>query len=344
MVPDLQQSVGQVAADEPGTACYETLQVELRRISYAESNMLEVFGSRPRNIAAPWIRAAVLLSAAALGAKSIAAQANVAQTVFLWPEGAPGAHGNADTDKPSLTICRAQMNPIPTGVVICPGGGYHNLAMDHEGRHIAEWLNHLGISAFILKYRLGPAYHYPIELWDVQRAVRYVRAHASDFGIRPGRIGVWGFSAGGHLASMAGTHFDPGNRTAADPLQRQSSRPDFMILAYPVVTMEQPFVHLGSRTNLLGEMPDPALVRLLSSEEQVTSTTPATFLFHTTEDETVPVQNSVLFYLALRKAQVPAEMHIYLKGKHGVGLARTDPVLRTWTDRLTDWLHVQGYR
>jgi acetyl esterase/lipase len=343
-MPDLQQSVRQVAADEPGTARYKTLQVELRRISYAESTMLEPFGSQPRNIAAPWIRAALLLSVAALGVQSIPAQANLAQTVFLWPEGAPGAHGNADNDKPSLTICPARMNPIPTGVIICPGGGYQNLALDHEGRQVADWLNQLGISAFILKYRLGPAYHYPIELWDVQRAIRYVRAHASDFGIRPDRIGIWGFSAGGHLASMAGTHFDPGNRTTADPIERQSSRPDFMILAYPVITMQEPFVHLGSRTNLLGDMPDPALVRLLSSEEQVTSTTPPTFLFHTTEDETVPVQNSVLFYLALCKAQVPAEMHVYLKGKHGVGLARADPVLRTWTDRLADWLHVQGYR
>ena len=163
----------------------------------------------------------------------------------------------------------------------------------HEGRQVADWLNHLGISAFILKYRLGPAYHYPIELWDVQRAIRYVRAHASDFGIRADRIGIWGFSAGGHLASMAGTHFDPGNRTAADPIERQSSRPDFMILAYPVITMQEPFVHLGSRANLLGERPDPALVRLLSSEQQVTSTTPPTFLFHTLENYT-PLRSRVI--------------------------------------------------
>ncbi len=262
----------------------------------------------------------------------------------LWPGGAPGAKGNHPADTPSLTVYQAIGKKTSTGVVVMPGGGYVHLAFDYEGTEIGEWLNQLGISAFILKYRLGPKYHYPVELWDAQRAIRYVRAHAAEYGIDPQQIGVWGFSAGGHLASTAGTHFDKGDPSSADPIERQSSRPDFMILAYPVITLEEPYVHLGSLHALLGDKPDPSLVRSLSNETQVTSRTPPAFLFHTTEDQTVPVENSVLFYLALRKAGVPAEMHIYLKGRHGVGLAKNDPVLSTWPDRLADWLKVQGLR
>jgi acetyl esterase/lipase len=227
---------------------------------------------------------------------------------------------------------------------VCPGGGYAHLAMDHEGVQVAAWLNKLGISAFVLKYRLGPKYHFPVELWDVQRAIRYVRLHAKDYGVEPNRIGVWGFSAGGHLASTAGTHFDGGDPNGVAPVDKESSRPDFLILAYPVITFEPPYAHLGSLHSLLGEKPDPELVRSLSNESAVTAQTPPTFLFHTTEDPVVPVENSVHFYLALRRAGVPAEMHIYLKGKHGVGLATDDPVLHTWTERLADWLRVSGWR
>jgi acetyl esterase/lipase len=214
--------------------------------------------------------------------------------------------------------------------------------MDHEGVQIAAWLNNLGISAYVLKYRLGPKYHYPIELWDAQRAIRYVRSHAVDFGIHPDRIGIWGFSAGGHLASTVATHFASSDGEA-DPIDRQSDRPDFAILSYPVITMLEPYVHLGSRRNLLGDKPDPALVQLLSNELQVTTRTPPTFLFHTTEDQVVPVENSVNYYLALRKAGVPVEMHIYQKGKHGVGLAAADPILRAWPGQLAAWLRLQGF-
>lgn len=278
-------------------------------------------------------------------ASLLPAQTASPQTVLLWPDGAPGAQGQTDADRPSLTLYPATGgSKVSTGVVVCPGGGYVHLAMDHEGAQIAAWLNQRGISAFVLKYRLGPKYHYPVELWDAQRALRYVRAHAAEWDIAPNRIGIWGFSAGGHLASTAGTHFDAGDSSATDPLNRQSCRPDFMILAYPVITLEDPYAHIGSRTNLLGEKPDPGLTEFLSNERQVTVQTPPTFLFHTSDDPVVPVQNSVFFYLALRKAGVPAEMHIYLKGRHGVGLAQDDPVLRTWPDRLADWLHAQGVR
>lgn len=283
---------------------------------------------------------ALLLSLALLPAYS---QTQPPEPMLLWPNGAPGALGNEDVDKPTLTAYPAKgTGAVPTGVIVCPGGGYRNLSMVKEGSDVAVWLNHLGISAFVLKYRLGPKYHHPAELNDAQRAIRYVRAHAAEYNIKPNRIGIWGFSAGGHLASTAGTHFDEGKQSASDVLDRQSSRPDFMILAYPVITFHDPLAHVGSRVNLLGEKPSPSLVDEFSNEMQVTANTPPTFLFHTTEDKTVPVENSIMFYSALRKAGVPAEMHIYLKGAHGVGLAPFDPILRTWPERLADWMKVGG--
>lgn len=265
------------------------------------------------------------------------------KVTLLWPGGAPGALGAEDRDKPSLTIRLAEpAKANGTAVVVCPGGGYGNLAMDHEGAQIADWLNNIGISAFILKYRLGPVYHHPAPLQDAQRALRTVRSRAKEFSVDPNRIGIWGFSAGGHLASTTGTHFDEGQPNAADPIDRVSSRPDFMILAYPVISLTTDYVHKGSRKNLLGDPYDPALAEQLSNEKQVTARTPPTFLFHTDDDAGVPVENSVLFFLALKKAKVPAEMHIYQKGKHGVGLAQSDPVLSTWPDRLKDWLQIRG--
>ncbi len=267
------------------------------------------------------------------------------RVVPLWPDGAPGARGSAKEDTPSLTIFPARGGAkVPTAVIVLPGGGYRHLAFDYEGTEVAEWLNNLGITAFVLQYRLGPKYQYPVELWDAQRAIRYVRAHAAEYQIEPKKIGLWGFSAGGHLASTAGTHFDEGDSGSTDPVDKQGSRPDFLILAYPVITFEDRYAHLGSLHALLGEKPDPALVKSLSNEMQVTSRTPPSFLFHTTEDQVVPVENSVFFYLALRKAGVPAEMHIYLKGKHGVGLASDDPILRTWPGHLADWMRVLGFR
>ena len=291
-------------------------------------------------ISAAPVRAALSLFVSLL---PLCAQTQAPEPMLLWPDGAPGALGTEDVDKPTLTPYPAKgPGVVPTGVIVCPGGGYRNLSMVKEGSDVAVWLNHLGISAFVLKYRLGPKYHHPAELMDAQHAIRYVRAHASEYNIKPDRIGIWGFSAGGHIASAAGTHFDEGNKSASDALDQQSSRPDFMILAYPVITFHDPLAHVGSRVNLLGESVEPSLVDQLSNETQVTAKTPPTFLFHTTEDKTVPVENSIMFYSALRKAGVPAELHVYLKGAHGVGLAPFDPVLRTWPDRLADWMKVQG--
>jgi acetyl esterase/lipase len=265
------------------------------------------------------------------------------QTIPLWENGAPGALGNDDTDKPTLTIYLAlHPSDTHTAVIVFPGGGYGMLASNHEGRQVANWFNALGVTAFVLKYRLGPRYHHPIELGDAQRAIRLVRSRAAEFEVSPDRIGILGFSAGGHLASTAGTHFDSGNAAAADPIDRVSSRPDFMILAYAVISMAAPYAHGGSVTNLLGPNPDPKLVAELSNELHVTPQTPPTFLFSTNADTAVPSENSVAFYLALRKAGVPAEMHIFEKGPHGVGLDLGDPVLGEWPTLLVNWMRGRG--
>jgi acetyl esterase/lipase len=217
------------------------------------------------------------------------------------------------------------------------------LAVGHEGQEIGDWLKERGVTAFVLKYRLGPRYRHPAPLMDVQRAIRHVRTHAKEWGLADDRIGVWGFSAGGHLASTAATHFDQGKSEDKDPIERVRSRPDFAILCYPVITFTRTDVmHAGSRNNLLGPNPDKDMIESLSNEKQVSPQTPPTFLFHTTADKPVPPENSVLFYLALRKAGVPAELHIYEKGPHGVGLASKDPILGTWSGRLEDWLKSRG--
>jgi acetyl esterase/lipase len=264
----------------------------------------------------------------------------------LWPEGAPGANGSAEHDVPALlAFPAAKQKANGCGVVVCPGGGYGGLAMDHEGHQIAAWLNERGISAWILRYRLGSkGYHHPIQQGDVLRAIRTVRSAAADNGVDPNRIGVWGFSAGGHLASTAATHFDLGDATTVDPIDKVSSRPDFAVLCYPVITMDDAFTHRGSRNNLLGpEKDNPELVELMSNEKQVTKDTPPTFIFHTTEDQAVPVENAIAFYSALRKNGVSSELHIYQKGRHGVGLGGKDDVLSTWPARLEDWLKINGF-
>lgn len=263
----------------------------------------------------------------------------------LWPGGAPGAVGDAPEDKPSLTLFPAKNAGAPA-VVVCPGGGYGNLATGHEGQQVAEWLNARGAGAFVLRYRLGRRYHHPAMMHDVQRAVRMVRARAKEWNVDPARIGVWGFSAGGHLASTAVTHFDGGDPDAKDPVDRVSCRPDFGILVYPVIALGEPHTHRGSQNNLLGDQADdPKLVRLLSNEKQVTKETPPCFLLHTTTDRAVPPENSIQFYRALRAAGVAAELHVYGKGPHGFGLA-ADPKkwgpLASWPERLEAWLRLRG--
>ena len=265
------------------------------------------------------------------------------QTIPLWQGRAPGALGDAPEDIPTLTI---HMPPNTTGpmtaVIVAPGGGYRTLSMNKEGRIPATYLNSLGVAAFVLKYRLGPKYRHPIELGDIQRAIRMLRSRATEWHLAPDRIGVMGFSAGGHLASTASTQFDRGNAEATDPIDRASSRPDFAILGYPVISLSEPWTHQGSRNMLLGENAEVALARRLSADTLVTPETPPTFLFHTNADTAVPVENSIHYFLALRKARVPAEMHIFKDGAHGVGMPMNDPALSEWPKVLANWMRASG--
>src|SRR5262245_35147685 len=268
-------------------------------------------------------------------------------TIPLWTGEIPGPKSSEPDNIPTLTIHLAPSDRANGSVVVCPGGGYSGRAIDHEGAQVADWLNKRGVHAFILKYRTVneskvAAPLHPGPMLDVQRAIRTVRSKAKEYGVDPGRVGVWGFSAGGHLASTAATHFDAGKPDAADPIERVSCRPDFAILAYPVITMDGRSTHGGSRRNLLGPNPDAALAELMSNDKQVTAQTPPTFLFHTDEDKGVPVMNSILFFEALKKHNIPSELHVYEKGKHGVGLATADPVLGTWPDRLEAWMKGRG--
>jgi len=262
----------------------------------------------------------------------------------LWPEGAPLAHGEDAIDQPNLSLyLAAAEHATGAAIVVCPGGGYGGLATTHEGHDVGVFFNQHGISAFILTYRFAPQYHHPCPLLDVQRALRMVRARAQQWQIDPARIGVMGFSAGGHLASTALTHFDAGRKDADDPIERVSCRPDFGILVYPVIALDQPYTHQGSKHNLLGErVNDAALVAELSTAQQVTAQTPPCFLVHTSGDTVVPPENSIDFYLALQRAKVPAELHVYERGQHGFGLAPKDPVLATWPEHLLAWLRVRG--
>lgn len=260
------------------------------------------------------------------------------KVVRLWEGDAPEAQGTQEADIPTLTIYPpAEGKNNGAALVVCPGGGYGGLAA-HEGKPVAEWFASLGGTGLVLRYRLGPKYHHPAEMHDVQRALRYTRAHAQQWGIDPTRIGVIGFSAGGHLASTAATHFDSGDAGAADPVEKVSCRPDFAVLVYPVISMHPPITHGGSRKNLLGDSPDEHLVDLLSNEKQVTEKTPPTFLVHSSDDHAVPVENSLNFALALSGHKVPFEMRIFSHGGHGFGLGGNDPELTTWPRDVALWL------
>lgn len=283
-----------------------------------------------------WFAAMALLLPATLPA---------GETFPLWPQQAPGALGSRDEDIPTLTAFPAS-DPTGAAVIICPGGGYEHLQMEKEGNRIAHWLNGHGITAFILKYRLGSnGYRHPAMLNDVARAVRTVRAKAADWRVDPNRIAVMGFSAGGHLASTIITHFDDGNPDSDDPVERVSSRPDLGILCYPVITMKVA-THGGSKRNLLGENPAEELVELLSNEEQVRENTPPTFIWHTANDDIVPVENALLFAQALAAKRIPFALHVFECGPHGMGLGenpheagRSHP----WADALLHWLKEHNY-
>lgn len=265
------------------------------------------------------------------------------EVLLLWPDGAPGAVGNEAKDKPQVTVYHAPADKDQgAAIVICPGGGYGHLAMDHEGHQIARWLNTLGVTGVILEYRhRGKGYGHPVPLQDAQRAIRLVRSNAEKWKIDPGKIGILGFSAGGHLASSASVHFDAGNADAKDPIDRVSCRPDFSALCYAVIAFDEPYTHKGSQRNLLGDNPDPELVKKMSSEKQITDKTPPAFLWHTNEDTAVPSQNSVMYYLALKAHKVPCELHIFEKGRHGIGLGKGFAASH-WPELCHEWLIGRG--
>lgn len=282
-------------------------------------------------------------------------------TVKLWPGGVPGSIENrlykernwttpernyyASVSDPEIHIYPAP-KAVSSGaaVIICPGGGYTRMSWGNEGTSIAEWFNNNGIGAIILKYRLpsdsimtdkstGP-------LQDAQEAVRIARRRAAEWGIDPDKIGIMGFSAGGHLASTLATHF---NEKVYEPADSISARPDFAILIYPVITMTLPYTHKGSRVNLLGENPDTTQIIRFSNQYQVTKETPPVFLVHSTNDKTVPVVNSIWFYQALIEKNIIAEMHIFQQGKHGFGLAKGGKTESQWPELCINWLRNNGY-
>lgn len=279
-------------------------------------------------------------------------------TVSLWPAGKlPNYQKTTETEKSDSTdivrISKVQ-NPeiavfLPSkkhatgqAVVICPGGGYGILAYNWEGTDVAKWLNSKGITGIVLKYRLPNSKSNIVPdkspLMDAQRAIRMVRANADKWNLKKDKIGIMGFSAGGHLASTAATHFDNGNSNSPDSVERYSSRPDFAILMYPVITMSKPTMHSGSKNSLIGQNANSELSNFYSAELNVTKETPPTFLAHATDDKGVPVENSLMFYQALKDHNVPVEMHLYPKGGHGFGLALGIPETESWTDRCIDWL------
>lgn len=264
----------------------------------------------------------------------------------LWPGDAPGARGKNPEDIPTITpyLVEPKAGATSPAMVICPGGGYGMLA-DHEGSAYAKYLNQAGISCFVLKYRLGSnGYRHPVMLQDAARAVRMVRAQASDWKVDPHRVGIMGSSAGGHLASTLVTHFDAGDPNSTDSIERQSSRPDLGVLCYAVITMGE-FTHGGSKANLLGANPSTELVKSLSNELQVTAQTPPCFIWHTAGDTAVPVENSLQFAVALRKNGVPFDLHIYQNGAHGIGLADREPFanVHLWAKDLLFWLRERKF-
>jgi acetyl esterase/lipase len=292
------------------------------------------------------MRTLCLAAAMVMSLTSLAAAAQP-KVEMLWPEGAPGAKGDAEGDKPTLTIyLPAPEKATGAAIVICPGGGYGALAMDHEGHQIGQWLNSFGVAGFIVKYRhrnSGAGYGHPAPLQDAQRAIRTVRSRAKEWGVDPNRIGILGFSAGGHLASSAATHFNESFCEPRDSINRVSCRPDFAVLVYPVISFTEPFTHTGSRRNLLGADASKELIEKMSNEKQVTPQTPPTFLIHTWEDKGVPAENSIYFYLALRQAKVPAEMHIFPKGPHGFGLGQKLVGASVWPKLCEKWMEESGF-
>ncbi len=274
-------------------------------------------------------------------------QAAEPQKLRLWEGDAPGAVGKTPDDIPEIVVYLPERDQAadgaahePTGaLVICPGGGYGHLAIDHEGHQIAKWANELGMAGIIVSYRhRNRGYGHPAPMLDAQRAIRLTRHRAAEWKIDPAKVGVIGFSAGGHLVTTLATHFDGGIADDSDPVNRLSCRPDFAIVSYAVIALGEPFTHGGSQRNLLGDNPDAELLKSLSNEKQVTADTPPCFVWHTAEDKVVAAENSLRYYSALVQHGVPSELHIFPVGRHGIGLGRDIPGADQWPQLCKNWL------
>jgi acetyl esterase/lipase len=278
-----------------------------------------------------------LLLLLAFTASLLHAQGTPAKSLNVYPGAVPGALGHANADSPTIDVYLPASNPTHSAVLVIPGGGYSNVVADREGAAPAEWLVQHGIAAFVLHYRVAP-YRYPAPIADAERAMRLLRSRADEFGFSSNHLGAWGFSAGGHIASILATLSDNGVQASPDPVEHTSDRPDFVILAYPVISMKAAFGHADSREHLLGAIPSPALVALLSAEDHVTPATPPAFVFTTNDDDVVPSQNSMLFVSACQRAGVPVEFHMFEHGHHGVDIAKQLPALHLWTLLLESWM------
>jgi len=265
------------------------------------------------------------------------AQTASSKTLNVYPGTVPGAQGRAAADRPTIDVYLPSANPTHSAVLVIPGGSYHEVVVDREGAAPAQWLAQRGVAAFVLHYRVAP-YRYPAPIADAERAMRLLRSRAADFGFAPDHLGAWGFSAGGHVTSILATLFDSGVPASQDPIEHISDRPDFVILAYPVISMKPETGHANSRENLLGPLPDPALVALLSAEGHVTPMSPPAFVFATNDDDVVPSKNSMLYVAACQSAGVPVEFHMFEHGHHGVDLAEQLPALHLWTMLLESWM------
>jgi acetyl esterase/lipase len=283
------------------------------------------------------MRSCALLLVLVFSAAFSPAQTQLSRTIDLYSGAAPGALGHRAEDRPTIDVYLPAANPTQTAVLVIPGGSYRVVVADYEGASPARWLLQRGVAAFVLHYRVAP-YRYPVPIADAERAIRLLRSRATEFGFAPDHLGAWGFSAGGHITSILATLFDNGVPSSADAIEHASDRPDFVILAYPVISMKSGIAHPGSLHNLLGPVPDPALVALLSAEDHVTPMSPPAFVFTTDDDEVVPSKNSMLYVAACQQARVPVEFHMFEHGRHGVNLAENLPSLHLWPDLLESWM------
>ena len=301
-------------------------------------------------LAAPLSGAAAKPAAAKPAAKPAAAKVKPpkgsSRTIVLWPAGAPGAVGKEDGDIPRLYVYPATGEGVHSAVIVLPGGGYRSLVTEKEGGDEARWLNAHGVTAFVLQYRLGQRYEFPTPMLDGARAVRYVRSHAEDFGVLPDRIGIWGFSAGGHLAGYLATTHDKGDARAIDFVERVSDRPDFAILSYGRLSTDPSIPRDTNLEGLLGDHPTPEQLRAVSIELLVTKDTSPSFIYSTSADQTVNSLSAAAYYEAMKRVGAPVELHIFERGPHGTGLGlslKGLPELAEYSVLVANWMQIHGW-